>query len=106
MGVTMKGQGVEVVKVDGFKYLGSTANQWTVYKRGEGESEGRVTWLEIVRGNLWQKKKQVRPASMYSLEMVALTKSLKTELGVEELKMLRASLLATKIDIIRNKYFR
>lgn len=44
----MKRQGVEVVKVDGFKYLGSTANQWTVYKRGEG----RVMWLESVRGNL------------------------------------------------------
>lgn len=43
---------------------------------------------------------------MYSLEMVALTKSLKTELGVEELKMLRASLVATKMEMIRNEYFR
>lgn len=102
----MKRQGVEVVKVDGFKYLGSTAIQWTVYKRGEGESEGRVTWLEIVRGNLRQKNKQVRPASMYSLEMVALTKSLKAELGMEELKKLRASLVATKMNMIRKEYFR
>lgn len=52
MSFTVKRHGVEVVKVDGFKYLGSTANQWTVYKRVDGESEGRVTWIEIVRGNL------------------------------------------------------
>lgn len=36
--------------------------------------------------------------------MVALTKSLKAGLGLEELKMLRASLVATMMDMIRKEY--
>lgn len=38
-------QGVEVMKVDEFKYLGvNYAKQWTKHKKDEEESAGRVEW--------------------------------------------------------------
>lgn len=48
----MSRHGVEIVKVDELKYLGSTI-QSNVNRRAEEESADRVVWVEIsFRGNL------------------------------------------------------
>ena len=46
----------------------------------------------------------VRPAMLYGLETVALTKRQEAEMEVAELKMLRFSLGVTIMDKIRNEY--
>ena len=46
----------------------------------------------------------VRPAMLYGLETVALTKRQEAEMEVAELKMLRFSLGVTRMDKIRNEY--
>ena len=51
-------------------------------------------------------KTVVRPAMLYGLEAVALTKRQEVELEVAELKMLRFSLGVTRMDRIRNEYIR
>ena len=48
----------------------------------------------------------VRPAMLYGLETVALTKRRETEMEVTELKMLRLSLGVTRMDKSRNEYIR
>ena len=48
----------------------------------------------------------VRPAMLYGLETVALTKRQEAELEVAELKMLRFSLGVTKMEKNRNEYIR
>ena len=48
----------------------------------------------------------VRPAMLYGLETVALTKRQEAEMEVAELKMLRFSLGVTIMDKIRNEYIR
>ena len=48
----------------------------------------------------------VRPAMLYGLETVALTKRHEAEMEVPELKMLRFSLGVTRMDKIRNEYIR
>ena len=47
-----------------------------------------------------------RPAILYGLETVALTKRQEAEMEVAELKMLRFSLGVTRMDKIRNEYIR
>ena len=47
-----------------------------------------------------------RPAMLYGLETVALTKRQEAEMEVAELKMLRFSLGVTRMDKIRNEYIR
>ena len=53
------------------------------------------------RISLW-----IRPAMLYVLETVALTKRQEAEMEVAELKMLRFSLGVTRMDKIRNEYIR
>ncbi|XP_039613886.1 uncharacterized protein LOC120532039, partial [Polypterus senegalus] len=48
----------------------------------------------------------VRPAMLYGLEMVALTRKQETELEVAELKILRFTLGVTRMNRIRNEYIR
>ena len=48
----------------------------------------------------------MRPAMLYGLETVELTKRQEAEMEVAELKMLRFSLRATRMDKIRNEYIR
>ena len=55
-----------------------------------------------VKGNVY--KVAVRPAMLYGLETVALTKRQEAEMEVTELKMLRFSLGVTRMDKIRNEY--
>ena len=51
-------------------------------------------------------KVAVRPAMLYGLEAVALTKRQEAEMEVAELKMLRFSLGVTRMGKIRNEYVR
>ena len=48
----------------------------------------------------------VRPAMLFGLETVALTKRQEAEVEVAELKMLLFSLGVTRMDKIRNDYIR
>ena len=57
-----------------------------------------------VKGKVY--KVAVRPAMLYGLETVALTKRQETEMEVAELKMLLFSLGVTRMDKIRNEYIR
>ena len=57
-----------------------------------------------VKGKVY--KVAVRPAMLYGLETVALTKRQEADMEVAELKMLRFSLGVTRMDKIRNEYIR
>ena len=57
-----------------------------------------------VKGKVY--KVAVRPAMLYGLETVALTKRQEAEMEVAELKMLRFSLGVTRMDKIRKEYIR
>ena len=99
-GYTVQMQGIDVTKVDQFKYLGST-----VQSNGEcsGEVKKRIQagwngWRRVsavicdqkiaprVKGRMY--KSVVRPAMLYGLEAVALTKKQEAELEVAEMRML------------------
>ena len=49
-------------------------------------------------------KREVRPAMLFGLETMSLTKRQETKLKLAELKVLRWSLGVTKMDRIRKKY--
>ena len=57
-----------------------------------------------VKGNVY--KVAVRPAMLYGLETVALTKRQEAEMEVAEMEMVRFSLEVTRMDRIRNEYTR
>ena len=115
---TVKMQGEEVSKVEDFKYLGSTVQSngecgrevkkrvqagWNGWRRMSGViCDRRVS--ARVKGKVY--RVAVRPAMLYGLETVALTKRQEAEMEVAELKMLRFSLGATRMDKIRNEYIR
>ncbi|KAF7649691.1 hypothetical protein LDENG_00137530 [Lucifuga dentata] len=111
-------QGIEIKKVEDFKYLGST-----VQSNGECGKEvkkrvqaGWNGWRKVsgvmcdkrvsarMKGKVY--KTVVRPAMLYGLETVALRKRQEAELEVAETKMLRFSLGVTRMDRIRNEYIR
>ncbi|KAJ8376011.1 hypothetical protein SKAU_G00065910 [Synaphobranchus kaupii] len=111
-------QGVEVAKVDEFKYLGSTVQSngdcdrevkkrvqagWCGWRRVTGVICDRRVPVRV-KGKVYSRV--VRPAMLYGLETVALTKIQEGELEVAELKMLRFSLGVTRMDKIRNEYIR
>ena len=48
----------------------------------------------------------IRPAMVYGLEMMAVTKKQVEEMEVTEMKMLRFAMRVTRKDKIRNKYIR
>ena len=94
----------EVTKVDDFKYLGSTVQSngecgrevkkrvqagWNGWRRMSGVICDRRVPARV-KGKVY--KVAVRPAMMYGLETVALTKRQEAEMEVAELKMLRFSL--------------
>ena len=103
--------------MEDFKYLGSTVQGnggcrrevkkrvqagWNGWRRMSGViSDRRVP--ARVKGKVY--KVAVRPAMLYGLETVALTKRQDAEMEVAELKMLRFSLV-TRMDKIRNEYIR
>ncbi|KAF7700092.1 hypothetical protein C0J45_11115, partial [Silurus meridionalis] len=105
-----------VEKVEEFRYLGSTVQSngecvrevkktvqagWSGWRRVAGViCDRRVKVKGKVYGTV------VRPAMLYGLETVAMSKRQEVELEVAELKMLRFSLEVTRIDRIRNKFIR
>ncbi|XP_058483140.1 uncharacterized protein LOC131458247 [Solea solea] len=115
---TMRLQGVEIKKVEDFKYLGSTVQSsgdcgkevkkrvqagWNGWRKVSGVMcDKRVS----ARRNGKIYKTVVRPAMMYGLQTVALRKRQEAELEVAEMKMLRFSLGVTKMDRIRNESIR
>ncbi|XP_062865903.1 uncharacterized protein LOC134328668 [Trichomycterus rosablanca] len=111
-------QGAEVTKVKDFKYLGSTVQEngecgkevkkrvqagWSGWRKVSGViCDKRVT--AKVKGKVY--RTAVRPAMLYGLETVALTKRQEKELEVAEMKMLRFSLGVTRMDKVRNEIIR
>ena len=115
---TVKMQGEEVAKVEDLKYLGSTVQSngecgrevkkrvqagWNGWRRMSGVICDRRVPARV-KGKVY--KVAVRPAMLYGLETVALTKRQEAEMEVAELKMLRFSLGVTRMDKIRNEYIR
>ncbi|KAI5613981.1 hypothetical protein C0J50_3702, partial [Silurus asotus] len=114
-------QGEEVEKVEEFRYLGSTvqSNGECVREVKKIVQAGWSGWRRVIAGVICDKRVSVRvkgkvyrtvvrPAMLYGLETVALSKRQEVELEVAELKMLRDSfsLGVTRMDRIRNKFIR
>ena len=105
--------------MEDFKYLGSTVQSngecgrevkkrvqagWNGWRRMSGVICDRRVPARV-KGKVY--KVAVRPAMLYGLETVALTKRQEAEMGVAELKMLLFSLVpVTRVDKIRNEYIR
>ena len=109
-------QGVEVPKVKEFRYLGSTVQcsggcgsevkrrvqaGWNNWRRVSGVICGKRL-SACMKGKVY--KMVVRPAMLYGLETVLLTKKQEVELAVAELKMLRFSFGVTRVDKIKNDF--
>ena len=118
VGSSVKLQGAELAKVDEFKYLGSM-----VQENGKCEREvkkriqaGWSKWRKVsgiicdrklstrVKGKVYNTA--VRPAMLYGMETVALTRRQEAELEVAELRMLRFALGVTRLDEIKNMHVR
>ena len=115
-GETVLLQGVEVPEVKGFRYLGSTVQcngvcgsevkrrvqaGWNNWSRVSGVICNRRL-PACVKGKVY--KTVVRPAMLYGLETVPLTKKQEAEVAVAELKMLRFSLVIMRMDKIKNEF--
>ena len=110
---TVKMEDTKVPRVKEFKYLGSTVQESGGCER-EVKKRVQAGWNEWrkVSGVICDRKlparekgkvycSVVRPAMMYGLETVAVTKK-----QVEEMKMLKFAMGVTRKDKIRNKHIR
>ena len=103
-------------RVKEFKYLGSTVQESSgcereVKKRVQAGWNG---WRRVVicdkrlparvKGKVYSS--MVRPAKVYGLETVAITKKQVEEMEVTEMKMLRFAMGVTRKDKIRNEHIR
>ncbi|KAK3515291.1 hypothetical protein QTP70_013489 [Hemibagrus guttatus] len=108
----------EEVKVQEFKYLGSTVQSngecgkevkkrvqagWNGWRKVSGVLCDRKISARI-KGKVYRTVE--RPAMLYGLETVSLRKRQESGLEEAELKMLRFSLGVTRLDRIRNEYIR
>ena len=115
---TVAMQGEVVKQVEEFKYLGSTIQAdggidkeiakriqagWGAWKRITGVMCDRKV-SGTVKGQLY--KTMVRPAMMYGIEILAVTKAQERKIQVAEMKMLRWSLGFTRKDKISNDEIR
>ena len=114
-GETVLLQGIEVPKFKEFRYLGPTVQcnggcgsevkrrvqaGWNNWKGVSGVICNR----RLSACAKWKVYKTVvRPAMLYGLGAVPLTKKQEAELAVAELKVLRSSLGVTRMDIIKNE---
>ena len=108
----------KVPRVKEFKYLGSTVQE-------SGGCEREINRRVQAGWNGWRKvsgvicdrrlparvkekvdSSMVRPAMVYGLETVAVTKKQVKEMEVAEMKMLRFAMGVTRKDKIRNEYIR
>ena len=114
----VKVEDIKVPRVKEFKYLGSAVQE-------SGSCEREVKKRVQTGWNGWRKVSRVicnrrlptrvkgkvyslvmRPAMVYRLEMVAVTKKQVKEMEVAEMKMLRFAMEVARKDKIRNKYIR
>ena len=115
---TVKMEDTKVPRVKEFKYLGSTVQE-------TGDCEREVKKRVQAGWNGWRRVSQVicdrrlparvkgkvyssvvRPAMVYRLETVAVTKKQVEEMEVAEMKMFRFAMGVTRKDKIRNEYIR
>ena len=115
---TVKMENTKVPRVKEFKYLGSTVQESggcerEVKKRVQAGWNGwrRVSGVICdkrlparVKGKVYSS--MVRPAMVYGLETVAVTKKQVEEMEVAEMKMLRFAMGVTRKDKIRNEHIR
>ena len=115
---TVKMEDTKVPRVKEFKYLGSTVQEsgscerevkkkvqagWNGWRRVSGVICDRRL-LARVKGKVYSSV--VRPAMVYGLETVAVTKKQVEEMEVLQMKMLRFSMGVTRKDKIRNEHIR
>ena len=115
---TVKMENTKMPRVKEFKYLGSTMQESGGCER---EVKRRVQagwngWRKVfgviydrrlpakVKGKVYSSV--VRPAMVYGLETVAVTKKQVEEMEVAEMKMLRFTMRVTRKDKTRNEYIR
>ena len=115
---TVKMENTKVPRVKEFKYLGSTVQESggcerEVKKRVPAGWKGwRRVSVVICDRRLPARVKEkvynsvVRPAMVYGLEIVAVTKKQVEEMQVAEMKMLRFAMEVTRKDKIRNEHIR
>ena len=115
---TVKMEDTKVPRVKEFKYLGSTVQEsggcerevkkrvqagWNGWRRVSGVICDRRLPARV-KGNVYSSV--VRPAMVYGLEMVAVTKKQVEEMEVAEMKMLRFAMGVMRKDKIRNEHIR
>ena len=115
---TVKMEDTNVPRVKEFKYLGSTVQEsggcerevkkrvqagWNGWRRVSGVICDRRLPARV-KGKVYSSV--VRPAMVYGLETVAVTKKQVEEMEVAEMKMLRFTMGVTKKDKIRNEHIR
>ena len=115
---TVKMEDTKVLRVKEFKYLGSTVQEsvgcerevkkrvqagWNGWKRVSGVICDRRLPARV-KGKMYSL--MVRPAMMYGLETVAVTKKQVEEMEVAEMKMLRFAMGVTRKDKVRNENIR
>ena len=115
---TVKMEDTKVPRVKEFKYLGSTVQEsgdceMEVKKRVQAGWNGwrKVSGVICDRRLLAKVKEKVyssvvRPAMVYGVETVAVTKKQMEEMEVAEIKMLRFAMGVTRKGKIRNKHIR
>ena len=115
---TVKMEDAKVPRVKEFKYLGSTVQESGSCDREVKErvQEGWYRWRRVsgvicdrrlparVKGKVYSSV--VRPAMVYGLETVAVTKKQVEEMEVAEIKMLRFAMGVTRKNKTRNEHIR
>ena len=115
---TVKMEDTKVPRVKEFKYLGSTVQESGGCEREVKKrvQEGWNGWRRVsgvicdrrlparVKGKVYSSV--VRPAMVYGLETVAVTKKQVEEMEVAEIKMLRFTMGVTRKDKIRNEHIK
>ena len=115
---TVKMEDAKMPRVKEFKYLGSTVQEsggcerevkkrvqagWNGWRRVSGVICDRRLPARV-KGKVYSSV--VRPAMVYGLETVAVTKKQVEEMEVAEMKMLRFAIGVTRKDKIRNEHIR
>ena len=115
---TVKMENTKVPRVKEFKYLGSTVQEsggcereikkrvqagWNGWRRVSGVICNKRLPARV-KGKVYSSV--VRPAMVYGLEMVAVTKKQVEEMEVAEMKMLRFAMGVMRKNKIRNEYIR